>query len=319
MRVGLEGGLWGGFLGDAHAMPSHWYYSVDVLKKHFPPSVSDRFLCSDDVRQPHPDSWKYYKNIDCAQSPWDIFQGLGDHYTNEGGSYHQLLQRGENTLNAKLALVLLQTVLESSEKDANGKWIARYNMGEYVGRYLEMFLTPGTHLDTFISTSHRSFFLNLYSTMQALPYETPLHVSIGEAINRKCPNWESDAEDCLAGLVTSLPLVFFWHSNLEDAKRLIQQQMCITHPNKNLAIANSVLAELIAGLIQLPVPRTDPKVIHKAKELIKKCIVEINNPESKKSGEVQHMGSEIEALLEEDDEEVVLGKFSGILGSSPTR
>jgi len=137
----LEGGLWGAFIGDAHAMPVHWYYDRRTLRQNYG-HVEELEPSQPTSEHPHPDSWRYYSQINTADEPFDLFHDLACHYERPGLHYHQFLQAGENTLNLRLAELLMRSLVEHE---------GAYDLADYyVGKYLRFLLTPGTHSDTFI-------------------------------------------------------------------------------------------------------------------------------------------------------------------------
>jgi len=64
-------------------------------------------------------------------------------------SFHHTLDAGENTLEASIVRVLLQS-LTSTE--------GQFSAADFRQRYIDFMTTPGTHNDTYASTCHRMFF-----------------------------------------------------------------------------------------------------------------------------------------------------------------
>jgi ADP-ribosylglycohydrolase len=120
-----RGCVYGLFIGDALAMPVHWYYDrlalqrdYGLVKDYLPP------------KNPHPDSilWRSsYKSI------------------NKKGD---ILHAGENTLNLKLCALLIESLNEKGE----------YDPEDYLKRYITYMTTPGKHRDTYVEEYHRHFF-----------------------------------------------------------------------------------------------------------------------------------------------------------------
>lgn len=93
------------------------------------------------------DSWSYYKNINPEEEPFDIFHELKGYYSeaHKGNHYHQLLKRGENTLNLRLARIAMRVAVKCGKEE---KYL--FDMGEFLNQYFKLLLTPGLHSDTFI-------------------------------------------------------------------------------------------------------------------------------------------------------------------------
>jgi hypothetical protein len=98
----VAGALYGLFIGDALAMPVHWYYNTKALRQDYG-EVRDYLV----PRNPHPDSilWRsFYKPINSSA---DILHDQARYWGKKGIHYHQFLEAGENTLNVQLAAELL--------------------------------------------------------------------------------------------------------------------------------------------------------------------------------------------------------------------
>jgi ADP-ribosyl-[dinitrogen reductase] hydrolase len=137
------GAIWGTFIGDALAMPVHWYYDRAALRR-------DYGIVSDYVapRNPHPDSILWRSAYSPLNERGDILHEQAQYWGQRGIHYHQFLRAGENTLNLQLGRVLLESL------GAGGV----YHAEDYLQRYLDFMLTPGRHRDTYVEECHRKFF-----------------------------------------------------------------------------------------------------------------------------------------------------------------
>ncbi len=65
-RKRIENALWGLFIGDALAMPAHWYYNPDNIKKDFNGGIKT----FEAARHPHPESFMvgmgYHPDVETA-------------------------------------------------------------------------------------------------------------------------------------------------------------------------------------------------------------------------------------------------------------
>ena len=89
-RVRLQNALWGLFIGDALAMPAHWYYQVDTIKKVFDDGICDY----QEPPHPHLESFMvgmaYYPDIETARRQGRPFDILHEHARFYHTSYSSL-------------------------------------------------------------------------------------------------------------------------------------------------------------------------------------------------------------------------------------
>ena len=141
--VSLQNAFLGSLVGDAIAMPVHWYYDRDALDRDY--GDFDDYLSP---RNPHPDSILWRSKYEPIGPKADILHDQAKHWGFKGVHYHQYLQAGENTLNLKLSVDLYRWIILRGEYDLDG-WLRRYT---------EVMLTPGWHRDTYAEEYHRKFF-----------------------------------------------------------------------------------------------------------------------------------------------------------------
>ena len=135
--------LLGAFLGDALAMPVHWYYNRAALARDYG-RVADLVA----PKNPHADSILWRSNYTALNPKGEILHEQAAYWGRRGIHYHQFLRAGENTLNMQLALELLAVLREHRS----------YNRADYLKRYIDFMTTPGRHRDTYIEECHRNFF-----------------------------------------------------------------------------------------------------------------------------------------------------------------
>lgn len=137
------GCIWGSLIGDALAMPVHWYYDRAALRRDY--GVVRDFLAP---REMHPDSILWRSQYVAPNPRGDILREQARYWGQRGVHYHQFLRAGENTLNLQLARLLLECL-----QDLGG-----YDADEWLERYIAFMLTPGRHRDTYVEEYHRHFF-----------------------------------------------------------------------------------------------------------------------------------------------------------------
>lgn len=147
MMTELEGRkhacLLGAFLGDALAMPVHWYYDRAALARDYG-RVTELVA----PRHPHADSILWRSSYAAPNAKGEILHEQSEYWGKRGVHYHQFLRAGENTLNMQLALELMVSL-----RDRGG-----YDRDDYLRRYIGFMTTPGRHRDTYVEECHRNFF-----------------------------------------------------------------------------------------------------------------------------------------------------------------
>lgn len=135
----------GSLVADAVAMPGHWYYDREALRRDY-----GDFEVYQAPKNPHPDSILWRSRYETANARGDILREQAQ-YWGEGGRevhYHQFLNAGENTLNFRLGSELKRWVAERGG----------YDSAAWLERYVEVMLEPGWHRDTYLEEYHRGFF-----------------------------------------------------------------------------------------------------------------------------------------------------------------
>ncbi|TVR06527.1 MAG: ADP-ribosylglycohydrolase family protein [Spirochaetaceae bacterium] len=133
-------------IGDALAMPAHWYYNREALQAQF--GVIDRFV---DPPRHHPDSILWRSQYAPTEPEFDILGEQRAYWGQRGVHYHQFLRAGENTLNVQLVQRVLRLVAQRGG----------YDREAWIDEYLRFMRNPAGHRDTYVEECHRGFFLNL--------------------------------------------------------------------------------------------------------------------------------------------------------------
>ncbi len=125
----IRGALDGLCIGDALAMPVHWYYNRQALQKDYG-WVTDYLT----PRNPHPDSILWRSSYTALNARGEILHDQAKYWGQKGIHYHQFLKAGENTLNIKLCRMLVDSL-----NDNKG-----YDPDDYLKRYISFMTTPRT-------------------------------------------------------------------------------------------------------------------------------------------------------------------------------
>ena len=250
-RGRLQNGLWGLFIGDALAMPAHWYYQVDNIEKVFNGGIRDY----QEPPHPHLESFMvgmgYSPDVETAKRqdrPFDILHeharfyhtsystleirsterekahgnpvpGLADRY-----HYHHGLKAGENTLAAHLARVLMRSVIRCG----------RYDPQAFIEDFIEHMTTPGRNRDPYCEIYIRRWFEN-YS------HGFPPHACA--ELQRNV--WSIGSH---GGLIRSLIISTISASAYQGLGIGVEHQN-LTHRSENVTSALAVLVPLFHALL----------------------------------------------------------------------
>lgn len=208
------GALWGAFIGDALAMPVHWYYDRAALRRDY--GEIRGFVAP---RNPHPDSILWRSSYKPPAPEYDILHDQVRFWGKRGIHYHQFLHPGENTLNLKLAAVLMESLAARGDYDAD----------DYLRRYIEFLRTPGKHSDTYVEECHRRFFENLAKGL---------------------PPRECGSEDIHIGGLSSVPvLAVFYRHDEARARAAVREHVALTHRSSGVLEAADQLARLLISAL----------------------------------------------------------------------
>jgi ADP-ribosyl-[dinitrogen reductase] hydrolase len=158
--------LWSFFAGDALAAPTHWFYGgFRQVQQYYGPAgitgytqpvkeLAGSILNKSNLSGGGRSSTSTRKQDQPTIIGHVINHGKQDWWDpNKSIHYHATLSRGENTLEASLARLLLQSLA------TNG---GRFDAEHFRSAYVSFMTTPGSHNDTYASTCHRMFFANWY-------------------------------------------------------------------------------------------------------------------------------------------------------------
>ena len=205
-----QGTLYGLCIGDALAMPVHWYYNRQALEEDYG-RVTDYLA----PRNPHPDSILWRSDYTAPNSKGDILHDQAQYWGQKGIHYHQFLKAGENTLNVKICRLLIESINHTGTYDAD----------DYLRRYITFMTTPGNHQDTYIEECHRNFFANY---ARGLP-------------TNRCGAQEKH----IGGLIGIVPVVVFYLNQPDKAREAALAHLALTHPGVKMETAGSLIVELL--------------------------------------------------------------------------
>ena len=206
----LHGMAWGSFIGDALAMPVHWYYDRAALHRDY--GIVRDYL---PPRNPHPGSILWRSEYTALNARGEILHDQAEYWGRRDIHYHQFLRAGENTLNLQLAKVLMESLVARGSYEPDG----------YLQRYTEFMLTPGQHRDTYVEECHRKFF-TAYAR---------------GAAPRKCAG--SDIH--IGGLAHVGILCAFLASDAKAARAAVREHITLTHRSDEVLAAGDALAQIL--------------------------------------------------------------------------
>ena len=211
-----RGAAMGAFIGDALAMPAHWFYNPLELADTF--GRIERFL---PPPTRHPGSILWRSHYAPTEPEYDILGDQRRYWGQTGVHYHQFLAAGENTLNLKLLRLALSQVAEHSGYDSD----------RFLDAYRDFMLHPERHRDTYVEECHRGFFENLRA---------------GER-----PEKAAVKEKHIGGMVAVIPLYAALRSlgqADDEARRAVLHHVALTHAGRHVAEAAGTLLTLASEI-----------------------------------------------------------------------
>ncbi len=233
----VRGALWGLFVGDALAMPVHWYYDIAALRRDFG-TLRDYQAPKDS----HPSSIMSLASTGRAGRGSQegevvgsvILKGKKSFWGRPHTHYHQGMRPGDNTLNLLCVRVLIRAM------NAAG----RYQPADFLRDYIAFMTAPDSHNDTYAESYHRDFFANY---ARGLPPE-------------RCAGAEGHDTASIGGLV-SLPPVILAALREGDRKAVdsaLLTQLRLTHRSQKLERYALALGEILVRLLGDPEAQVGP-------------------------------------------------------------
>ena len=247
----IKNALWGMFIGDALAMPAHWFYNLQNIKEVFDGGIQGY----NSAPHPHPESFmvgmEYNPDVETANQlgrKYDIlheharfyrtsFSDLkitaSDKESEHGHSvpelrerfhYHHGLEAGENTLGAHLTRVLMRSVIQ------NG----RYLPDAFLEAFIEHLTTPGKNHDPYTEIYIRRWFEN-YS--RGLPPHA--------CAERQSKVWSIGAH---GGMIRPLVLSLLVDSSYQGLGLAVEHQN-LTHRSENIVSGLGIMIPILKALI----------------------------------------------------------------------
>ncbi len=208
------GAVLGMFVGDALAMPVHWYYSRNSLERDY--GRVHHYLAP---KNPHPDSILWRSDYTPPNRKADILHDQRRYWGRRGIHYHQFLKAGENTLNLRLCHLLISSISENGGYDADA----------YLDRYIAFMTTPGSHRDTYVEEYHRHFFNNF--------------------AQGKSPRACGIIEKHISGLIGMIPLIVYYADDSDAARRLALAHLRLTHLGDRMTAAGNLLLDILLPVL----------------------------------------------------------------------
>ncbi|MCB1671861.1 MAG: ADP-ribosylglycohydrolase family protein [Pseudomonadales bacterium] len=224
------------FIGDALAMPVHWYYNPADIFHQFPDGIRQ----FEDAPEHHPSSIMSLHSTSqggrrqrASGSAREIIgevilKGRRQFWEQPGCHYHHGMTAGQNTLNAHCARVLLRTLAEQG---------GQYHQDRFLDAYIAfMTADPPRHPDTYAESYHRGFFANLEAGKPA----------------SRCGAVTHDTAS-IGGLVGIVPLALtglLQGTSRADVQERCRQHLLLTHPDQDLAQICGYLVRLLDALLR---------------------------------------------------------------------
>ena len=214
-EVKKRSSLLGAFLGDALAMPVHWYYDRAALARDY-----GRLVDLVAPKNPHADSILWRSSYTAPNPKGEILHEQAAYWGRRGIHYHQFLRAGENTLNMQLALELLSVLREHGN----------YDRADYLKRYIDFMTTPGRHRDTYIEECHRNFFTKY--------------------ARGKKPE-DCGGDDIHIGGLAHVPILAAWYADNESAAlEAVKEHVRVTHRGELVETAARDLTKMLIAILK---------------------------------------------------------------------
>jgi ADP-ribosyl-[dinitrogen reductase] hydrolase len=254
LKQRMTNALLGLFIGDALAMPAHWYYNTSNIPKVFdgpvdgyktpPDNHAEAFMVG---AKYHPDleaAKKYgrkydilHKHVKFYDTSYNDFRKSGFERDDKGVirskdryHYHYGLKAGENTLNAHLVRVLIRQVI------AAGK----YNPATFLDEFVDYLTSPEQNNDPYTEGYIRAWFEN---------YSKGLPLTACAASQRDNPG-----VNALGGLIRPM-VVSLLAPDQYNASGFANEHLALTHRSENISSSLAVIIPLLFGYLN----NSDPK------------------------------------------------------------
>lgn len=208
MRLG-ERVMKGLRIGDALAMPVHWYYDQERLLGDY--GEVQRFLAP---KNPHPGSILWRSSYHPPNEKGEILHEQRQYWGKRDIHYHQFLAAGESTLNAQLCRRHWELL------NAEGGWDAN----SFLEDYIRFMTTPGMHRDTYVEECHRVFFSNY---------------ALG-----KSPVRCAQKEKHVGGLCFLFPLLAYYEMDYAAGREAAKARLALTHPGSLMEEGAGIVFDL---------------------------------------------------------------------------
>ncbi len=211
----VEASMLGLLIGDALAMPVHWYYNRAALRSDY--GEVRNFV---EPKSPHPDSIFWRSRWEAPSPELDILGDQRDYWGRRGVHYHQNLRAGENTLTAKLALEVWNSLRQCTA----------YDRDDFLKRYVALLTNPQRHRDTYIEECHRGFFSNLGRGTK------PENCAV--------------LEKHISGLVMMLPVALYYAGDESEGRRRATEHLEVTHAGNKMRIAAEAVLSILYPVLR---------------------------------------------------------------------
>lgn len=213
-----SGAILGMYVGDALAMPVHYYVHRHALAHDYG-KVTDYLK----PKNPHPDSTLWRSKYTPLNEKGEILHEQARYWGEIGIHFHQFLAAGENTLDLRLCTLLINSLIRN-----NG-----YNAGDYLRAYIDFMRTAGSHCDTFIGVHHQQFFHNY---------------ALG-----KRPQYCGSPQHTISGIIGMLPIIVYYANDPASARNAALEHLNLTHLGPTIETAAMFLLD-----VMLPVLNGEP-------------------------------------------------------------
>ena len=224
----------GVLVADAVSMPVHWYYDQAALDRDYPELADHSATRPENApylapRHPHSGSILWRSHWTPPSPKYDILGDQARHWGQRDVHYHQFLDAGDNTLNARLAVELFSLLRQDGD----------YDPARWLDRYIELMLAPGWNRDTYVEEYHRHFFTNLGAGRK------PIDCGVRDVH--------------IGGLMAVPAIVAALGPRHGDLRRIVRLHVSLTHKDDGVLAAADTLVRLLVRLAGEEHPHREPR------------------------------------------------------------
>ncbi|CAB9510785.1 ADP-ribosylglycohydrolase [Seminavis robusta] len=296
VRDKLKGSLYGMLVGDAVAVPVHWFYSPKNIRKEYgeiteivasKPNHSESMLqgmsYQGDIDIMHNNA-HFYEGNKLAQKAQEVKtkeeeQALRDDHGNFVGAkasdrvhYHRTLLKGQNTANACIARLAMRYLASSNAGGSD-----RYNPDEFLESLYNYMVTPppkNTHDDKDQLVNHNDTYLDVY--LRGFFTNASSGKALRDCAKNQRESWSIGSID---GVGMCIPMIVAYANEPEwyVMGRAVEHAH-LTHKSITVTATLAILVPLLLELLRQPIPATSEEAANNLRQALDRAMLKMSPP-----------------------------------------